>query len=208
MKPRAEALPEGKGGRFFSVDFEAIKREALERIDGVVSATEAIVEPLRANPERETLSQARTRGRVLAEHTARLARLETERAGVLARPVRPPHWFRVPIPSRIEAMVEFRATRGTGERASLEQGAIAIGACWYHQILAFEATWPVDPTPEALASYAEAIQEELADRGYSEAEITDLAAEVLRHLARRNRDHGEARKLVGFSEPPRTATSG
>jgi hypothetical protein len=206
VKPRVDALPEGKGGRYFSVDFEALRAEGNARIDRAVTVTEALLAPLRTGPEGETVAQARKRGRAMGEHEARLDRLEVQRRALAARPKRDPLPMRIPIPSRIEAIVDFGAARGEGRRAQIEVGAVAIGACWYHRVLALESEWPTDPSPEALAAYGESVQGELLDR-YTEDEVADIGDAVVAKLASRQRDAVEASALVGFTATPPTAPS-
>jgi len=116
------------------------------------------------------------------------------------------HHFRVPIASRVARAVDFHTERpGSATTRWIEQAALLVGMCWDHDVLELDALYPADPTGEALAVYAEAVQLELQEEGYASSDIMRFGAEINRQLTRKADEEraalAEAQALAGFSGP-------
>jgi hypothetical protein len=118
-------------------------------------------------------------------------------ATVRSRPARPLHHFRLPTPSRLRHLLALRDARPSRGGVAEFQAA-AVGVCWFHRSQEIQAVFPADPTPGALVDYAEAVQLELLDAGYTEREIGILCERVIHALAERQIDGAEAGKIAAF----------
>lgn len=130
------------------------------------------------------------------------------------------HDFRLPTWAQASRIHEFggaavegdgearRVTWARGEGGPYEFYAVLVGASWRHQVLELEAVYPIeDASPTALVRYAEAVQCELEEEGYTFPQIVQLAGSILDALNERQRERDEAEQLAGFSSPPPGATT-
>jgi hypothetical protein len=197
MRARLEPLPAPVGGRYFAVDMTALRDAEVKRIEQKIAEVAA---RLPAAPPTEE-------GPPSAEVTEALEALKVLRllcGAVAARPARGEHTFCLPLPSRIPAIGALRDALGEARR---ETWYALLGCCWHHRALELEATWPLVPSPEALVAYAEAVQCELLDYGYSELELQALGLRVLQAVGHRQIDGAAAREVADFTFGPRASGS-
>lgn len=124
-----------------------------------------------------------------------------------------PHPMRTPAHSRILRVRDYRAARveaghGSMQSTGTEQAAILVALAWQHPDVAFEASWPVEPTDAALAAYADAVQLEWEAHGYTLADLLRLGAAVLERANERFRSLVEAAERADFTEAQPGGTSG
>ena len=203
MRIRPQPAPPPKRG--FTVDLNACRDATIAHLEGLLGRLDASEPEAEANIEDPSTDASTGQLEAKSKREAKARELKVLRrslAGLRARPRRSTHHFKMPGTIRLEAIRALFVSRdleaGAGPRALLEQGLAYVGACWAHESLELETPWPTDPTPEALARYIEAVEEELLDHGYSEGELTDLADQVVRAVRGRQRDHEEAEKIAGF----------
>lgn len=175
MRPRLEPLAIPSSGRYFVVDLTRVRAARLEQLDEQLD--EQLAGKL-ADADRERLTKTR--------------------AAVAARPDRGEHHFRLPAPSRLERLVELQDARsGSGGLAELRSAL--VGACWRHRTRELEASWPEAPTVRGLVDFAELVQLELLDAGYTEAEIAILGDRCVRAVRERVIDGAEVQRVADFS---------
>lgn len=196
MKPRLTPLEVPESGRYFTIDLAARRTARLAEIDGELVEARASREAVRADS-------------VADEHTARLEAeiaqldstieaLEGNRTQVEARKPREVHHFRLPTPARMRYLLGLRDAR-PGPGAIHELRAAALGLTWYHRSRELTTAWPADPTAAALVDFAEAVQIELLDAGYTEVEITILGDRCLAAILARKVDGAEVKRIADFS---------
>jgi hypothetical protein len=130
------------------------------------------------------------------------------------------HDFRLPTWSQSRRISEFagvtvegegdakRVVWARGDGGAFEYYALLVGASWRHQCLTIEAAYPVeDNSTAALIRYAEAVQQELEEEGYTFAEVVTLAGGILDALNERQREREEGEQLAGFSSPTSAGTT-
>lgn len=126
--------------------------------------------------------------------------MRLELRDIANRPDRAPFHFRKGPSSRLQRAIEWSKKRPDPQsRASLlERAGALIGVTWANELYDLEAGFPA-ADPDALLSYSEAVQEELADHGLTDDEILTLSDSIITQLINpARRDAEEAEKLADF----------
>ena len=126
------------------------------------------------------------------------------------------HHFRFPgygVAARVSRLLALKARSG-GEAPTqadiidmLPHMMAAVGACWWNRGLALGATWPADPTVEALLAFGEAVSDELLEGGYDLLAQLALFNAVMPEVNGRQNLATMAQARADFMQPPGDAST-
>lgn len=129
------------------------------------------------------------------------------------------HHFKAPYYGVAHALLQMSAryhvdpeadTRTVTEKcvAMLPYMGAVVGACWRHRGLDLDAVLPLATlTSDALASYGQAVAEELQDNDYDLLDILNLFNAVLPEITRRQDIVQMAAQRASFTAPPQESST-